>query len=58
MGNSSQWAHSYQMSELTYGTKKYPVRNKETGLSEWGEEANKLTAPALYTDMDLSLIHI
>lgn len=55
MGNSSQWAHSYQMSELTYGTKKYPVRNKETGLYEWGEEANKLTATALYTDMDINL---
>lgn len=55
MGNSSQWAHSYQMSELTYGTKKYPVRNKETGLYEWGEEANKLTTTALYTDMDINL---
>ena len=28
---------------------------KRQGLYEWGEEANKLTATALYTDMDINL---
>lgn len=55
MGNSTQWGHSYRMSDLEYGKRKDPILNKETNLYEWGEAENKLSITALYTDMDIDL---
>lgn len=55
IGNSSQWAKKYQVSQISYGRGKSIVYNDETDKYEWGEEDNVILTAPLYTSMDVEL---